>query len=71
MSDPSDWIKYTVVQESTDEEFGAFEGDGNVDDYDEPYRSYALAADTGARFQIDIDGTIHKGVMVRAEPCEK
>lgn len=64
-------IKYTIVQVTSDEEFGAFVGHGDVDDYPEPYRSYARHADSGQEFSLEIEGTMHNNLIVRSEPVEE
>lgn len=60
-------FEYTVEQLSTGVEFGKFQGNGDVDDYPEPYRTMARNADSGAAFTMEIDGTTYTGLVVRVE----
>lgn len=63
----ADNIKYTIEQISTGEQFGEFAGNGDVDNYPEPYRTYAKNAESGQEFSAEINGERHGGLIVRAE----
>ena len=60
-------IKYTIEQSTTGQQFGSFAGNGDVENYPEPYRSYARNADSGQEFSAEIEGERHNNLVVLAE----
>jgi hypothetical protein len=70
MADEPTNFKYTLQQQTTGTVVGAFEGNGNVSEYPEPYRSYAEAAETKKLFSVEIEGERFSNIEVTAEPSE-
>lgn len=63
-------VKYTIEQSSTGEKFGEFAGNGDIDNYPEPYRTYAKNAESGQEFSVELNGERHGGLTVTAEAYE-